>query len=87
MKLLFVIIRDKDGDKVIQALVDHGYRVTRMASTGGFLRHGNVTLMIGVEDDKVQTVMQVLRDVCGPAENGTSRATIFGVDMPFFEQI
>ena len=39
--------------------------------------------MIGVEDEKVQTVMQVLRDVCGPAENGTNRATIFGVDMPF----
>jgi uncharacterized protein YaaQ len=87
MKLLFVIIRDIDGDKVIQTLVENDYRVTRMASTGGFLRRGNVTLMIGVEDEKVQTVVQLLNTVCSPAEREHNRATVFGVDMPYFEQI
>jgi uncharacterized protein YaaQ len=87
MKLMFVIIRDQDDDNVVQALVENSYRVTRVASTGGFLRHGNVTLMIGVENEKVQAVIDLLRQTCCPPEASQHRATIFVVDMPFFEQI
>ena len=43
MKLMFVIVRDIDAGDVVQALVENKYRVTRVASTGGFLRRGNVT--------------------------------------------
>jgi uncharacterized protein YaaQ len=87
MKLMFVIIRDKDNEVVVQALVENDYRVTRMASTGGFLRRGNVTLMIGVEADQVQAVIDMLRQVCCPPEESHHRATVFVVDMPYFEQI
>jgi uncharacterized protein YaaQ len=87
MKLMFVIIRDKDNENVVQALVEKGYRVTRMASTGGFLRRGNVTLMIGVEEDRVQAVIDLLHQTCCPPDESQYRATIFVVDMPFFEQI
>jgi uncharacterized protein YaaQ len=87
MKLLFIILRDQDGDQALQALVDNGYRVTRVASTGGFLRHGNVTLMTGVENSKVQAVLDLLRKACSPADDTHHRATIFVVDMPYFEQI
>jgi uncharacterized protein YaaQ len=87
MKLMFVIIRDVDGENIIQTLVDQGYRVTRVASTGGFLRRGNVTLMLGVESDKVQAVLDLLHANCSPAEKDHHRATIFVVDMPYFEQI
>ena len=87
MKLMFVIIRDNDSDVVLQALIENDYRVTRVASTGGFLRHGNVTLMIGVENDKVQAVIDLLRRICCPPEESQHRATIFVVDMPYFEQI
>ena len=87
MKLMFVVIRDKENENVIQALVEKDYRVTRVASTGGFLRHGNVTLMIGVENDKVQTVIDLLHQSCYPPEENQHRATIFVVDMPYFEQI
>jgi len=87
MKLMFIIVRDVDGDAVMQALVDHGYRVTRVASTGGFLRRGNVTLMTGIEEDKVQPVIDLLRDSCCPPEETEHRATVFVVDMPYFEQI
>jgi uncharacterized protein YaaQ len=87
MKLMFVIIRDNDSDGVVQALVENEFRVTRVASTGGFLRHGNVTLMIGVENDKVQAVIDQLRQTCCPPEESQHRATIFVVDMPYFEQI
>jgi uncharacterized protein YaaQ len=53
MKLMFVVVRDADADNVVQALVENDNRVTCVASTGGFLRHGIVTLMIGIEEDKV----------------------------------
>lgn len=87
MKLMIVIVRDSDGDAVLQALISQGYRVTRVASTGGFLRRGNVTLLIGIEAGKVDDVFEILRETCQPAEKDQHRATVFVVDMPYFEQI
>ena len=66
MKMIVAIIRDSDNDAVSQALVTSGFRVTRIASTGGFLRRGSSTLMIGVEDDKVDVAIQVLKDNTTP---------------------
>ena len=63
------------------------YRVTRVASTGGFLRRGNVTLLIGVEPAKVQGVLDLLRETCAPPEPGQHRATVFVVDAAHFEQV
>jgi uncharacterized protein YaaQ len=87
MKLLFMILRDIDAEIVSQSLVDRGYRITRVASTGGFLRRGNVTLMCGVEQRDIPALIEVLREKCTPAENGQKRATVFVVDMPYYEQI
>jgi len=87
MKLMIVIVRDSDDENVIQMLVKNNYRVTRMASTGGFLRRGNVTLLIGVESEKVEAVFELLRQTCRPADSDQHRATVFVVDMPYFEQI
>jgi uncharacterized protein YaaQ len=87
MKLMIVIVRDLDDENVVQAMVQNGYRVTRMASTGGFLRRGNITLMIGVEDDQVNQVFDLLREVCRPADSEQHRATAFVVNMPYFERI
>jgi uncharacterized protein YaaQ len=87
MKLVIAIVRDIDAGVVIEELVSHDHRVTRMASTGGFLRRGNVTLLIGVEDEHVQDVVNILKDTCRPPEPGHYRATIFVVDAPHFEQI
>ena len=87
MKLMFIIVRDVDGDNVLRGLVEKSYRVTRVASTGGFLRHGNVTLMTGVENEKVENVVELLRKICCPSDETQHRATVFVVDMPYFEQI
>jgi uncharacterized protein YaaQ len=87
VKLVIAIIRDVDAGAVIEQLVTREYRVTRVASTGGFLRRGNVTLLIGVEKQQVQPVIDVLRDTCSPPEPGQYRATIFVVDAPHFEQV
>jgi uncharacterized protein YaaQ len=87
MKLMFVIVRDADADNVVQSLTENDYRVTRVASTGGFMRHGNVTVMIGIENEKVQAVIDLLHTACCPSEDSQHSATIFVVDMPYFEQI
>ncbi len=87
MKLMIVIVRDTDDETIIQELVKQSYRVTRMASTGGFLRRGNVTLLIGVEADQVEAVFTLLRECCRPPEANHHRATAFVVDLPYFEQL
>lgn len=87
MKLVIAIVRDVDDNAVIDALVAQGYRVTRVASTGGFLRKGNVTLLIGVEESQVQAVLDTLRGVCCPADASQHRATVFVVDARHFEQM
>lgn len=87
MKLVIAIVRDGDAAHVVEQLVMQGYRVTRIASTGGFLRKGNVTLLIGVEDQQVLDVVAVLREACSPPEPGQSRATVFVVSAAHFEQV
>ena len=87
MKLIIAIVPDIDAEPVIEQLVTHGHRVTRVASTGGFLRRGNVTLLIGVEEQHVQGVIDILRDTCSLPESYRHRATIFVVDAHHFEQV
>ena len=87
MKLIIAIVRDLDAGSVIEQLVTDGHRVTRVASTGGFLRRGNVTLLIGTEEQHVEPVIDILRDTCAPPEPGQNRATIFVVNAPHFEQV
>ena len=87
MKLMFMIVRDVDADNVLQGLVDNHYRVTRVASTGGFMRHGNVTMMSGIEDGQVENVISLLKRLCCPSDESGHSATVFVVDMPYYEQI
>jgi uncharacterized protein YaaQ len=88
MKMIITIVRDVDDERVIDRLVAEGYRVTRVASTGGFLRRGNVTLLIGVEgEEQVGAVIDLLRETCSPADPYHHRATIFVVEAQHFEQV
>ena len=64
MKLIFAVIRDKDAGEAMKGLVRENIGVTRLSSTGGFLRDGNTTLMIGAPDERVEKVMEVLRNTC-----------------------
>lgn len=60
MKLLIAIINNDDCTKVLDALADKGFGATRLSTSGGFLRSGNSTLLIGVEEEKVDTVIDIL---------------------------
>ncbi|MEX2459940.1 MAG: cyclic-di-AMP receptor [Paenibacillaceae bacterium] len=64
MKLVIAVVQDKDSSRLSNALIKEGFRATKLASTGGFLRAGNTTFMIGIEDDRVQEVMMVIKTNC-----------------------
>jgi uncharacterized protein YaaQ len=64
MKLIVAIIQDYDTDALLRSVTEAGFRVTRISSTGGFLRSGNTTVFLGVEDDEVQRCAELIRHTC-----------------------
>ena len=64
MKMITAIVNKKDAGEVCDALSEAKFYFTRMATTGGFLKAGNTTLLIGVEDEKVEEVMAIIRKHC-----------------------
>ena len=64
MKLVISIVQDEDTDALTQALIAAGHRFTKVSTTGSFLRTGNTSLLIGVEDAQVANVMNILRRTC-----------------------
>jgi uncharacterized protein YaaQ len=87
MKMIIAILRDVDSDSVTRALTAGHFRVTRIASTGGLLRRGVTTLLVGVDDGKVEAAIRVLKENCSPAAEGEKRATVFVVPVERFEQV
>lgn len=94
-KLIITIVQNDDADAVVDALLESDFRATRLASTGGFLRRGNTTLMIGAQSDQVDTVMDLIRK---HARTGIAReddtpglappaaATVFVLDLEEYER-
>lgn len=76
MKLVYAIIRNDNEDDVVSLLNQNHYSVTRLSTTGGFLKKGNTTLMIGVEDEKVEEVISLIKQECGQHQKLT-------VNMPY----
>jgi uncharacterized protein YaaQ len=87
MKMVIIILKDTDADEVTQALTADQYRVTRVASTGGFLRSGVVTLLLGVRDERLESALELIRGKLPPLPAGEKRATLFVVPVERFEQV
>jgi uncharacterized protein YaaQ len=88
MKLIFAIIRDNDWESVSQALVQADLRVTRIASTGGFLRRGTSTLMIGAQDEEVEKAIDIIKmNVLSQPTPDMKRATLFVLNVENYTQI
>lgn len=64
MKLVFAVVHDRDRNHLGDALIKAGYTFTRIASTGGFLRDGNTTLLIGVENEQLDAVIETIKENC-----------------------
>lgn len=62
MKLVFAVVNNDDVTPLIDRLVKAGFGVTKLSSSGGFLRAKNTTLMIGVEENKVDNALEIIKD-------------------------
>lgn len=88
MKMIVTTLPDADNQMVSEALTSHGYRVTTISSTGGFLSSGTSTLMIGVQDDQVEDAIQMIKSNCTPSiEAGLKRGSLFVINVARFEQL
>lgn len=76
MKLIICIVQDQDSGSLIDDLTVKKYRVTKLSSTGGFLKAGNTTLLIGVEEDQVPIVLSIIEENCKTRELTTSLLTV-----------
>ena len=77
MKLIIAIVPDTTSDSVSHSLTSANLRVTYIASTGGFLRRGHSTLLLGVEDDQVEQALKIVREKAAGQEPEGKRGVIF----------
>ena len=75
MKIVLAIISNDDAPKVCSALTNSGHFVTKLSTTGGFLRVGNTTILVGTEEQEVPNIKQIIAEHISPKK-----------DMPSFER-
>jgi uncharacterized protein YaaQ len=95
-KLIIAVVQNEDADGVVDALLEGDFRATRLASTGGFLRRGNTTLMIGADEDQVDLVLDLIRKharsgvVPQDESSGVTppaAATVFVLDLEEYQRL
>ena len=89
MQLLIAIVQDDDADLLCKQLIARDIRVTRISTVGGFLARGNVTVLAGVANERVEDVLAVIRATCktrrsyiNPLPSGTEAAHL-ALAVPF----
>ncbi|WBW49758.1 cyclic-di-AMP receptor [Peptoniphilus equinus] len=88
MKMMIAIVQDKFIDKLMSTFYDAEIYVTKIASSGGFFKNGNTTLLLGAEEENLEKVYKIFREITEAEEVDTARgrvqvsgATIFVVDV------
>ena len=81
MKLLLSILDDRSAGRVADALVAKRYGVTRINTVGGFLKRGNATLLVGVEDEQVDEALQLMREAYGASSGDPKAGPVFVVPV------
>ena len=87
MKMIILILKDQLTDALTAQLTSAKYRVTRIASTGGFLRSGVSTLLIGVEEAQVESAISLIRTSVPAGPAAEPQATLFVVPVARYEQV
>ncbi len=87
MKMIILIVKDSEADALTRALTSTEYKVTRIASTGSFLRSGVATLLLGVNDAQVDPAIQLVRETIAMGASTEKRVSLFVVPVERFEQV
>ncbi|MFW5992350.1 MAG: cyclic-di-AMP receptor [Halanaerobiaceae bacterium] len=64
MKMVVAVVHDHDAHDLLESLNKEGFKVTKMSSTGGFLREGNTTFLIGTDEEHVEELIDIIRENC-----------------------
>ena len=64
VKLVLAVVHNEDARVLVDALLAHQYRATWLHTSGGFLKQSNATILVGVDDDKIDEVVGIVRDNC-----------------------
>lgn len=75
MKLTFIIVRQDNESDVMNALIKEGFQITKLSTSGGFLKKGNTTIMTCFEDNKLDKCIEIVKSECGKRQSIT-------IDMP-----
>ncbi len=78
MKMILAIVQEHDSGRLVGTLVGRQFHVTKLASTGGFLRKGNATVLIGVEEHRVIDALRLIEEVCQQGERVVHGRTVRG---------
>jgi uncharacterized protein YaaQ len=79
VKLVVAVVHNEDAGALVDALLQHDLRATRLHSSGGFLRQSNATIMLGVDDTRVEEILGIIRETC------TSRTQVVNPMPPIME--
>ena len=87
MKMILAIVDDTYKDNFSDTLLESNFRVTQLATTRSFLRGGATTLMIGVEDNFVEDVLQIIRNVDSEGYNTENPTTMYVLNVKNFNRL
>ncbi len=85
MKLIIAVVRTSDEKELLDELFSRGLTATKLASTGGFLKQGNTTLLIGLPDEKTEEVVELIKSICKPTTTVIPQmppSTVFTPGLP-----
>ncbi|MCI1903626.1 MAG: cyclic-di-AMP receptor [Enterococcaceae bacterium] len=64
MKLIIAVVQDKDSNRLANELINANIRATKLSTTGGFLKSGNSTFMIGIEEERIHETLELIKETC-----------------------
>ena len=62
MKMIIAIIGSEDADDLVYELNQNSFFVTKLSTMGGFLKKKSTTLMLGVDNARVDEAISCLSD-------------------------
>lgn len=83
MKLVIAIVHDEDSHELVEKLTEANFGITKLASTGGFLKSGNTTLLVGAKKEKVDEVISIIKSVCKTRKEITTTSPMIGDNANF----
>lgn len=81
MKIILAIVQDKDSNRLANEFIDAGVRATKLSSTGGFLKAGNSTFVIGIEDERVEETLELIKKTCQSRKQYVSTPVTLDITM------